>query len=81
MNRLLLFVVLALNVCAQQNPPSPPVHEPKACTRPENPRKGYVPCAKCKLVCDEHGRRVEDNTCSAWCKIDLCHCMPPCCPD
>ena len=81
MNRLLLFVVLALNVGAQQNPPSPPVHEPKACTRPENTRKGHVACGTCKLECDEHGQRIEQKDCWAYCRILLCRCHEPCCPD
>ena len=78
---LLLLAFASLSVSARQDPPSPPVHEPKACTRPENPRKGYVPCAKCKMSCDKDGHREEDNACKAWCNMRICACFPPCCPE
>ena len=83
MKRALLLLILAfasLSTGARQEPPPPP-HTPEACTRPENPRKGHVACGKCTLVCED-GKRVEDKSCAAYCRIGLCRChKDPCCED
>ena len=80
--RLALVVVLAaLSAGAQQNPPSPPAHEPKRCTRPDVPIKGHVACGTCKLVCED-GKRVEDKSCAAYCRHEWCRChADPCCEE
>ena len=60
-----------------QNPPAQ--HDPKACSRPDNPRKDHVACGKCELKC-ENGRRVEDKNCPSYCRSELCAChRDPCC--
>ena len=81
MKRALLLLILAfasLSTGARQEPPPPP-HTPEACTRPAAPRKGHVVCGTCKLECDEHGQRIEQKDCPAYCRISLCRCHEPCC--
>ena len=60
---------------------SEPPHDPKACAPARAKMKDRVPC-DCKLTCDEHGDRIENRACAAYCDKSLCACWPlKCCPD